>query len=218
MIYLGLGYGGEMKTYDKLISVAILGLPVPVLFLITFWWPSALLFADNEKLIAAIALLGLTAGILTDIFLFRNKLFSLFTLNNKIIFALCTLYSIWFYGMLMGLPVLVCLPGPVFSYVIIKRDVLNGESNETIRSNFNKLHRVAAALLLIACFCTAIMALTSKGITAEVQGMLRLGTEVSMTVVWLLIIFGGIFLLLLQWLASKTVEFLVLGKLSKKNN
>ena len=191
-----------MKTSDKIASVIVLGLPVPVLLMLAGWWGSVPFISQNS-LIFFLALAGFILGVVLDLTLLRHFIFRLFTLPLAALFAVAAFYSVMIYGFFMGFPVFNSLIGIVGTYIVVRKGLISLAPREAILTEVRKMYLFSFILLFLFCVSTAILSLREVSITSQLEGMLSLPFEVTPLMVWLLILIGGAFLLAFQFIASK---------------
>lgn len=194
----------NISRFDKALSALILGFLPPVILFLAFWWGSLPFLSDN-RIIMLLSTIGFTFGIALDFTLLRRHLFSLFKLPFAVLVAIELLYSILIYGFFMGFPVFNSIVGIFGCYILAKRGVVSSAPRDAIFKDEKHIRWVSTGILFLLCICTALLALREDTICAQVRGMLGLPFEVSIGMVWALILFGGASLLLFQNLASRAV-------------
>ena len=203
-----------MTKSDKIISAIILGLLAPVILMLLFWWGSIPLIQDNDALIMYLALGGLAAGVILDFTLLRGFVFKLFKLPLNALTALEIFYSIMVYGFFMGFPVFNSLVGIFGSYITARGGVVQQKSREEILKSTRYMNRTSAGILLFLCICSAVLALRESTICLQIKGMFGLPFDVTMGMVWMLIIVGSVLLLWFQYYFSVLVSKRVLRSLA----
>lgn len=193
-----------LTFFDKLISLSVMGIFTPAVTTICFWWGSIPLFRD-DRVIMVCMLTGLLIGILLDLTLLRKHLLGLFDLSFIKLILLSLFYSAMIYGFFMGFPVFNSLVGIVGSYVLVKGGSLRYEDIKLIKSKVKIFVAVSSLSLLLLCIVTAWLALKERTICLQVKGMLGLPFDVTMGMIWALIIIGSAFLLAFQYLGSMYV-------------
>lgn len=202
-----------MTNSDKVISLIILGLLAPVVLMLLFWWGS-IPFVKDDALIMYLALGGLAAGVILDFTLLRGFVFKLFKLPLNVLTAVEIFYSIMVYGLFMGFPVFNSLVGIFGSYIAARGGVVQKKSREEILKSSRYINRISTGILLFLCICTAVLALRESSICLQIKGMLNLPFNVTMGMVWMLIIIGGGLLLWFQYYFSVFVSKRVLSSLA----
>ena len=193
-----------MSKVDKSISVVILGLIAPVVLLLTFWWGSIPFVPD--RIIPYFAISGLVLGVILDVTLLRKFIFTLFTLPLYALITIEIFYSIMIYGFFMGLPVANSFVGILGAYIIAKSCIFKRNSQAEAKKSIHYNIIVSAVILCILCIFSAILALNESSICSQIKGMLNLPFDVTIQMVWLIIIVGGSLLITFQYYFSKLVS------------
>lgn len=201
-----------MNRFDRFISIIVLGLLAPVILTLLFWWGSLPFAMGDDQLIMRLAFSGLIGGIILDFTLLRRFIGKLYELPLAALVMVGIFYSVMIYGFFMGFPVFNAIVGILGVYIVTKRGILGKLSVDEILKNSRFIIRLSTVLLLFLCVCTAVLALGETTICAEVKGMLNLPFDVTMKMIWTLILFGGGCLLLFQYCFSKLVYMKVIKK------
>jgi len=174
---------------------------VPTIFFLAGWW-SSIGLQDNQE-IFSIALAGLGFGILIDVLVLKPWLKSLETLSNWILISVYVFYSIMVLGFFMGVPLfnlgLGILAGRFMARIGLYKKLPKDKMDKLIHSTA----RFTTIILFGICLISAWIALKDPLDTAiNLQGMFQLGFTVTSIMVLGLVIFGGIFLLILQYILT----------------
>lgn len=199
-----------MKVSDKIISVIILGLIAPVILTLALWWGSIPLSGGNNRLIMILAISGLIAGLIIDFTVLRKFIFRLFDLSVTALISIEVLYSVLIYGLFMGFPVINSITGIAATYILLRSCKINNLPKDLTAKRARIINLASFAILFLLCVCTAVMALNENTICNMIKSMLNLHFDVTMGMVWALIIAGGVFLLGLQYLFSKLLFHLMI--------
>lgn len=200
-----------MLKFDKALSVLVLGIPAPVVLLLTLWWGTLPFFSD-ALLFPLLPLGGFAAGLVLDCTLLRRYMLRLFDLPNLALIPLTIFYTVMVYGVFMGFPVFNAFVGIAVVYVTAKGSVLRKEPMAFTRSRVRFMTAFTLGLLLFVCVCTAVLALNEDSIGSQVKGMLALPFEVTMWMVWTLIFVGGGLLLLFAYVVSRLISERIIKK------
>jgi multisubunit Na+/H+ antiporter MnhE subunit len=183
-----------MGKFDNIFAGMVLGFIIPVVSFCGFWWSGFALGLD----VKCWSITGIIVGILIDV-MFLGKLLPKFYCLSKItLLALYAAYSICIFGFFMGVPMFNMVLGVLAGIYIGRKMRQTGQSQDVFRQEMRKAARFSFVVLLIVCFCSAYIALLDPFTGASLRGMLNLSFEVTRTHIWLLIVFGGAGLLLLQ--------------------
>lgn len=202
---------GEMTPFEKVLSFIILGIPAPVVLMLVFWWGSIPFWQDDRRIMIH-ALVGLVLGFAADATVLRRYLKTLFVMPFGALISLFSLYSILVYGFFMGFPAFNIFVGIFGAYLVTRNSIASGLGEDVVKSRVNRFLLISTVVLLVLCICTAWLALREPGIADQLEGMLGLGFNVSGQMVWLLIVFGGAGLLLVQYLFARFAANTVIRK------
>jgi hypothetical protein len=195
-----------MNRLDKWISAIVLGLIAPVLLMLLFWWGS-IPFVGENIVIAFMAFGGFIIGIVLDITVLKKFILRLFALPKPALFAIALYYSILIYGFFMGLPVFNAFVGIACAYVVARGCALRSADRQAMRKEARSVNLFSFILLFLICVYTAVLSLREASITSQVQHMLGLPFEVTDSMIWAIIIAGGMLLLAFQYGISKLIFF-----------
>lgn len=201
----------ETTPLEKAISALVMGIPAPIALMLTFWWGSIPFFNDDRRIMMH-ALIGFALGLAADATVLRRHLKDLFLMPFWILIALFTFYSILIYGFFMGFPVFNVFIGILGSYLVARSCFASGLDKLETRRRANRFILVSTLMLLSLCMCTAWLALREPSIADQIEGMLGLSFQVSLQMVWLLIMLGGAGLLLAQYFGSRLAADTVISR------
>jgi hypothetical protein len=191
----------EPERIDRFIFNSLFGLALPILCFLLFWWGS-LLFASEEKIIMISALTGLGIGIIISLLvkiLFKPDIYGL---SKQVLVLIYLFFNFGMFGFFMGVPVFHPILGIIAGYYWSKRlKVLKCKTN--YRAEIKRISLFTAIVIGIVCICSAVFALMSKSTPSDLKQMLNLSFDVSQSILVSLILFGGLFLILIQYLSTK---------------
>ena len=189
----------EMILY-KIIFWGVL----PTILFLAGWW-SSIGLKDNQE-IFSIALAGIGLGILIDVLLLKPWLRSLETLSNGILISVYVFYSIMVLGFFMGVPLFNVGLGILAGRFIARVGLYKGLSKVQMDKLIHSTARITTIILFGICLISAWIALKDPMDTAiNLQGMFQLGFTVTESMVLGSVVFGGILLLIVQYIL--TVRF-----------
>ncbi len=206
-----------MSKFDRFLSIAVLGLMAPVALLLLFWW-SSVFWLEDENIIGVLAILGIAAGVVLDFTVLKKFIRRLFYLSWPALLLTGLFYSALVYGAFMGLPLFNSVVGIVFGYIAAKRCLLQNLPQPVAQKNANRSNIFFMVVLVCLCVASAALALTEPTITSQIQGMLGLPFEVSLWMIWALILVGGTLLVLFQFFTARLVAELVLKKANSRGS
>lgn len=202
-----------LRPFDKFFSRMVLGLPPPLILALAFWWGAIPWAGDRGPVYIALILLGLGAGFALDLTIFRKHLDRLYVLPKWLLALLAAVYSVILFGFFMGFPVFNALVGPAAGYVAARRTRLWEPEARARNTRFAAW--ASAALTLAFCAAGALLALNEPSICSQLRSMLGLPFEVTMGMVWALILGGGAGLLAAQYGMLRLAEALGYGERSR---
>ena len=145
---------------------------------------------------------GLALGILADVYILKRLILRAYRLGTVFWLAVLLFYSVGMFGFFMGMPVFNAALAVPAGFVV------GGKlARETV--DVVQLHRVSlracivtTALMALVCIASAFFALISPSTPSDLRGMLGLGFEVTPTMIWGLILIGGVGLLAVNWVLT----------------
>ncbi len=200
-----------MSKAEKIFSVLVLAPILPVVFMLTVWWGS-LPFSPPESFFPLVPLIAFAIGLFLEIILLRRQLMRLFRLSFWAIILIELFYTVMVYGFFMGFPVFntfVCIAAVAAA---TQAGIAQGYNRETVWRKSRLMNRISTGILFFVCTCSAFLALRERTICSQLKGMLNLPFEVTIEMVWGLILIGGALLLLTSYGLSKFVAFRLMKK------
>lgn len=199
-----------MSKFDRFLSAAILGLIAPLALFLLFWWGSIPFSQDDS--IMLFALIGLAAGVAVDLTALKKFTRRLFYLPAAALVCIGLFYTVMVYGFFMGFPLFNSVVGIVFCYIAAKRCVLINLPQKEAKKSTGRFNVFYFSVIISLCVITAILSLGEPSIAAQVKGMLGLPFEVTMGMIWALILIGGTLLVLFQFFTTRLVADIVLKR------
>lgn len=189
----------EMILY-KIIFWGVL----PSILFLAGWW-SSIGLKDNQE-IFSIALAGIGLGILIDVLVLKPWLRSLETLSSGILISVYVFYSIMVLGFFMGVPLFNVGLGILAGRFIARVGLYKGLTKVQMDKLIHSTATITTIILFGICLISAWIALKDPMDTAiNLQGMFQLGFTVTESMVLGIVVFGGILLLIVQYIL--TVRF-----------
>lgn len=174
---------------------------VPTILFLAGWW-SSIGLQDNDA-IFSIAMGGLGLGILIDAVVLKPKLKSIETLKTSTLMMIYVFYSIMVLGFFMGVPVFNLALGILAGRFMVRVGLYKGLTQKQMKTLIQSTAIFVSVVLLGICLISAWIALKDPWDTAiNLQGMLGLGFTVTPLMVLGLVVFGGIGLILTQYLLT----------------
>ncbi|MFZ1291000.1 MAG: hypothetical protein WAR79_12965 [Melioribacteraceae bacterium] len=103
----------------------------------------------------------------------------------------------------MGFPLFNTSLGMVAGYYFGKRICFREIKTEIETKIMNRVSLFTSLIMTLICISTAIIALTEKEIGKEIQGMLGLNFEITMTMIYIIIFVGGLGLIVAEYYITK---------------
>ena len=190
-----------MKTQIEQFALGLILAPLaPIAGLLSFWWVSFAL--APEGWIPYLTLSGLALGILADIFILKRLILHAYRLGTVFWLVVLLFYSVGTFGFFMGVPVFNAALAIPAGFVVGGK--LARETVDTVR--LRRVSRraciVTTALMALVCVASAFFALISPSTPSDLRGTLGLGFEVTPTMIWGLILIGGVGLLAVNWVLT----------------
>jgi hypothetical protein len=195
-----------IPKFERLAFGLILAPLAPIAGLLLFWWSSYALLP--EKWIPFAALSGVLLGLLVDLIVLKKMLERACQLGTSFWVAVYIFYTIGVFGMFMGVPIFNALLAIPAGFVVGAKLAARGADRLHVRQAAGRTAWFTAGVLAVICATSAILAWLSESTASDLQGMLRLGFEVTPGMILGLIVFGGLGLLALDWgLTVASVRF-----------
>ncbi|MGE5455955.1 MAG: hypothetical protein ACM3O4_02450 [Ignavibacteriales bacterium] len=188
----------QIKIFDKLFSILIIETIFFILPFLTFWWSFYLIKWNTFIGI----MIGLLITIVLNIFLFRKIINDFYNINKFLLILIHLFLSICIFGFFMGVPVFNIIPGILGGIYIGRQASIKNENIKIFEHNLTSFNIYSSVVLIFICFCSAYIALLDKYTASNLEGMFNLNFSLTNSMLWTIIIFGGILLILIQYLAS----------------
>ncbi len=191
-----------MNRTDKLLFGLVFGSVFPILFAflaVTLWF----VISKNESIVLYYLAFGLLIGMVTNRATQQGLIDRAYDLPDLILAFFYVFYNVGIYGMFMGFPVFNLITGVAAGYYFGKRIVYKNVPEDQQRAIIRKVSRFTTWGMVVICVLTALMALNEETIGLEVQGMLRLETEVTQGMIYAIILVGGTLLVVGQNLLTR---------------
>jgi hypothetical protein len=180
-------------------TVAIL---VPVCLFFAAWWLSAALVP--ERLIPACALGGLALGAVLDAFFLRRMAARAYRVRPPLLMLLYIYVSVITYGVCMGFPVSVLVPGAVAGVYVGRRLRHGGGDAAGAAGAIRRAGLFVAGVIACAAGFSAYLVLREPYAGAELARMFSLNFAVTRHMIIGLVAGGGPALVVCQyWLATR---------------
>lgn len=192
-----------MNKRDKIFGYGVFGFIIFMMCFCMGWWLFEIL--DINVLIGA--LIGIIIGVTLDILLLKKIVMDLYNLNAVFLVLIYVAYSVGIFGFFMGVPVFNIFLGPLAGYYIGRKMKAKRKGKEIFEKELQKTNIFGLLILLIICISSAVLALYDPYTGANLKGMLGLPFEVTVPIIWGIIITGGITLLISQYFMTKVTAY-----------
>lgn len=200
-----------MKTFEKILNAWVLGAIFPIFFFLAGWW-TTIDFVPEQK-VFVFGLGGFSFGILLDVVFLKGWLKRVYTLNIKALVAAYLFYSVCFFGFFMGVPVFNLLPGVIAGYYWGRRLKRANAAAADDQHSQRQIGMFTAIVMLLVSLSSAYLALNDPYTAANLEGMFKLGFEITKEMLIWLIILGGASLVSLQYvLTKKAAQFAITAR------
>jgi hypothetical protein len=190
-----------MKTKIEQFALGLILAPLaPIAGLLAFWWGSYAL--AREGWIPYLTLSGLALGILADIFILKRMILRAYRLGTVFWTVVLLFYSVGTFGFFMGVPLFNAALAVPAGFVVGGK--LARETVDVVRLRRVSLRTciLTTSLMAFICAASATVALISPSTPSDLRGMLGLGFDVTPTMIWGLILIGGMGLLAVNWVLT----------------
>jgi hypothetical protein len=116
--------------------------------------------------------------------------------------AVLLFYSVGTFGFFMGVPIFNAALAIPAGFVVGGKLAHEPVDGVRIRRASLRTCILTTALMVLVCAASAIVALISPSTPGDLRGMLGLGFEVTRTMIWVLILVGGVGLLAVNWVLT----------------
>jgi len=200
-----------MKTFDKIFFGIIFGSIFPVIFFLAGWWSTVGLVRENRIFIFAFS--GFIIGILLDFFILKKIIENLFRLNIFLLVITYSFYSICLFGFFMGVPVFNVLLGIPAGYYIAKKCRNNNKSEHDSKRQIKRIALFTTYIIIIIAFLSAFIALSDPYTVNNLNGMLGLQNIITQSILYIIVIAGGLVLVFAQYAITRFSAELVYSRI-----
>lgn len=181
----------------NMIQRMILLVPVFFLILLSFTWAGYISckagYISEDQILYSM-LIGLITGLLCSSYMFF-KTGVRFLLSNIWICISLSIFHILFIGFFMGVPLFNMAICPLLSLILC---------NKEHQEKFRVIKICSRFCLMVVCLFSAYIALTDKYSIANLEGMLKI--NFNTLGLYLLIIFGAVFMFVFQELSFRLIN------------
>lgn len=183
-----------MENIEKRISGLIIGSLFPLslgLLSVTIWF----LFDKSESRPVIYLAIGLFTGILIDLVFFKSWMNRRFSWPIWIIISVYLVYNVFVYGFFMGLPVFNTFLGLLAGYYFGNRICFNKIEQKKHPKLITRVSLFTGLIMTIVCISSGFLAIHDNGAKGMIQDVLGLNFEVTKTMLWGIVLAGGVILI-----------------------
>jgi hypothetical protein len=159
--------------------------------------------SGNEAVAPYFALGGLLIGVVTDIFIYKPVYEIRFKLPIFISFTIFVIYNIAIYTLAMGVPVFNLITAPLMGYYVGVRNKYL-DSDPTEKEHLLMIIPFASAFVMLSlCVFSIFLALGTTVITEEINSMLNLASEISLSTIIIASVIASFVLIFLQYIFTR---------------
>lgn len=187
-----------MKKFDQIFLYIIYAPIFPILLFLLFWWSSLLIIKDMKVFI--IALLGLLIGLIIDKIKWKKWQEIGFKQKTSIMVSIYLFYSFGFFGFFMGVPIFNVFLGIFAGIYAVRKSIIEKKDQNASKKFLKKVAWFCVSILFIVCLGSAYFALSDPFTAGNLEGMLQLNFKITNYMIYGIIAFGGLVLLITQYL------------------
>jgi hypothetical protein len=205
-----------MRKFDKIFFGLLFGgLPFLLFFLIslTLWF----FFDRNETRIPFYIVPGLLTAVFIDLWLLKGCIKRRYDLTIWFIVAIYIFCNVCIYGFFMGFPVFNAFMGVIAGYYFGNRILVQKIRPEKSAGVIHRISLFTCFVMSVICISSAWIALSDETTGENIRGMAGLNFEVTKSMIWAIIMFGGTGLLVAQYFITKFSVILTLKYFSFTN-
>jgi len=198
-----------MKNLEKIISGLIIGSIFPLslgLITLSIWF----MFDKSESRPLIYLIFGVLIGGLIDLKFIKSWINNRFNLPTWIIALIYIVYNIFVFGFFMGFPVFNVLLGLLAGYYYANRICSNKIEPAKHLKLINKLSFFTGIIMTLVCISSGFLAIYHNGAAGMIQDLLGLPFEVTRSMLWMIVVIGGLVLVLITVLLTRFTMFKII--------
>ncbi|HOC53286.1 MAG TPA: hypothetical protein PLW61_06590 [Caldisericia bacterium] len=201
-----------MKKFLDILFKILAFMFLPLLFTLIFWWGSIPFIKENYIFIFFIT--GLIIGLILNLIYYKKIIRNLYNLNIKFLIVIYLFYNFCIYGFFMGIPIFNLIMSFISGLYFGRRcKFLN--YNEVDSVKIIKKVSIFTTIFVFIIFCfSGFIAIKDPSTGKNIQGMFNLSNPLTKELIYLIVIFGGTFFLILNYYITYLLGIL---EFKKKN-
>lgn len=191
-----------MKNLEKIISGLIIGSIFPLslgLITLSIWF----MFDKSESRPLIYLIFGVLIGGLIDLKFIKTWINNRFNLPTWIIALIYIVYNIFVFGFFMGFPVFNVLLGLLAGYYYANRICSNKIDPTRYKKLLNQVSLFTGIIMTLVCISSGFLAIYNNGAAGMIQDLLGLPFEVTRSMLWMIVVIGGLVLVLITVLLTR---------------
>lgn len=191
-----------MKNLEKIISGLIIGSIFPLslgLITLSLWF----MFDKSESRPLIYLIFGVLIGGLIDLKFIKTWINNRFNLPTWIIALIYIVYNIFVFGFFMGFPVFNVLLGLLAGYYYANRICSNKIDPTRYKKLLNQVSLFTGIIMTLVCISSGFLAIYHNGAAGMIQDLLGLPFEVTRSMLWMIVVIGGLVLVLITVLLTR---------------
>ena len=191
-----------MKRFEKIISGLIIGSTFPLLLglLSVIIWFS---LDKSEDRPVIYLIIGIFLGLIIDYKFLKGWISRRFDLSIWFMAAIYVIYNIFVFGFFMGLPVFNVFLGFFAGYYFGNRICFKNVESKKHSKIINQVSLFTGLIMTLICFSSGFLALVDNEAAGMIKEVLGLGFEVTKSMVWGIVLIGGLTLILANILLTR---------------
>lgn len=191
-----------MKRFEKIINGLIIGSTFPLLLglvsvLIWFYLDKS----ENRPVIYLIA--GILLGLIIDYIFLKGWIDRRFDLSIWFMASIYVIYNIFVFGFFMGLPVFNVFLGFFAGYYFSNRICSKNLDSKKYSKIINQVSFFTGLIMALICISSGFLALVNNEAAGMIKEVLGLDFEVTRSMVWGVVLIGGLTLILANFLLTR---------------
>ncbi|NMC68210.1 MAG: hypothetical protein GYA61_08300 [Spirochaetales bacterium] len=198
-----------MKNLEKIISGLIIGSIFPLslgLITLSLWF----MFDKSESRPLIYLIFGVLIGGLIDLKFIKTWINNRFNLPTWIIALIYIVYNIFVFGFFMGFPVFNVLLGLLAGYYYANRICSNKIDPTRYKKLLNQVSLFTGIIMTLVCISSGFLAIYNNGAAGMIQDLLGLPFEVTRSMLWMIVVIGGLVLVLITVLLTRFTMFKII--------
>lgn len=193
-----------MRNPEKIIMGLIIGSLFPLilgLLSVTVW----LLFDKSESRPFIYLASGLFIGGLIDIKFLKQWIDRRFNLPVLIVALIYLIYNVFVFGFFMGFPVFNAFMGLLAGFYFGNRVCFNKIDAKKHPKLINQVSIFTGLIMTLICISSGFLAIYDNGASGMIQNILGLNFEISRSILWMIVLIGGLLLILINILLTRII-------------